>query len=71
MSKITEDMFDVRRIDRYLAEGALTEDQVKEHLAGLEDCAENAEPSAIQMVAHDRNRRVVISEEGGQEEDEG
>ncbi len=69
MPKITEDMFDVRKIDRFLAEKELTPAQVEEYLAGLEDCSENAEQSGIQMVAHDRSRRAVMSEEG-QEEDE-
>ncbi|MDO9280496.1 MAG: hypothetical protein Q7U06_01205 [Pseudomonadota bacterium] len=71
MSKLNEEMFDVRHLDRYLAEKVVTSAQLEEHLAGLEDCSENLEQSAIQMVAHDRHRRVVFSEEGGQDEDEG
>ncbi|MDP2314065.1 MAG: hypothetical protein Q8P41_14280 [Pseudomonadota bacterium] len=70
MSKINEAMFDVRHIERYLQEGMVTQAQYDEYVAGLEDCAENSEQSAIQMVAHDRNRRVIISEDGPQEEDE-
>ena len=71
MSKqLNEDMFDVRRIDRYLAEGALTQEDVKAYLDSLEDCSDNVETSGVQMVAHDRSRRALSSEEGGQEEDE-
>jgi len=71
MSKLNEDMFDVRKIDRFLAEGEITPEQVQAHLDSLEDCSDNMETSAIQMVGHDRSRRAVHSEEGGQEEDEG
>jgi hypothetical protein len=70
MSKISEVMFDVRNIERFLAEGEVTPEQVQAHLDGLEDCSDNMETSAIQMIGHERSRRAVSSEEGGQEEDE-
>jgi hypothetical protein len=70
MAKVQEDLFDVRRIERALAEGKLTPEQVKQELDGLEDCAADAEESSVRMVAYDRSRRV---EHGGDqpEEDEG
>jgi hypothetical protein len=71
MSQIPEEMFDVRKLERFVQEGLLTREQVDTWLSGLEDSAANSEQSSIQMVAHDRNRRILIAEEGGQEEDEG
>ena len=71
MSDINEEMFDVRKLERFVQEGRLTQAQVDEFIGGLEDCSANAEKSSIQMIAHDRSRRINLDDEGGQEEDEG
>jgi len=78
MSKINEEKFDVRQIDRFLAEDrekpAGEQTYLKEltaYVESLEDCSDNVDQSTIQMVGHDRHRRVVYSEEGAQDEDEG
>jgi ribulose bisphosphate carboxylase small subunit len=72
MPKVTEDLFDVRRIERALAEGHITPEQVQKHLESLEDCAGDAEESSIRMVAYDRSRRVEhAGGEAQHEEDEG
>ncbi|MDP2309541.1 MAG: hypothetical protein Q8P18_26195 [Pseudomonadota bacterium] len=78
MSKINDEMFDLRHSERYLQEDrdkpASEQKYLKaltEYLANLEDCSDNVEQSSIVMVAHDRHRRVVYSEEGVQDEDEG
>lgn len=68
---LPEDIFDVRKRERFLQEGLLTQEQVDAYLASLEDCGENAEQSGVQMVSHTRGRVFVSADEGGQEEDEG
>jgi hypothetical protein len=72
MSQTTlpEDIFDVRKRERFLQEGLLTQDQVDAYLSSLEDCADNMETSAIQMVSHGRVRGNISFEDGGPEEDE-
>jgi hypothetical protein len=71
MSQIPEDMFDVRKIERFLHEGLLTQDQVDAWLAGLEDCSANQETSSVQMIAHERASRVHFVDDGHRgEEDE-
>lgn len=71
MSQISEDMFDVRKIERFLSEGLLTQEQVDAWLAGLEDCSANQETSSVQMIAHERARRVHFSDDHRADEDEG
>lgn len=78
MSKINEETFDLRHSERFLQEDrekpAAEQHYLKdltEHLANLEDCSDNVEQSTIVMVAHNRHRRPVYTEEGGQDEDEG
>jgi hypothetical protein len=71
MPKISEEMFDVRKLERFLNEGMLTPEQVEEHLASLEDCADNVETSTVHMVTHHTGRRIVSSDEDRHEEEEG
>jgi hypothetical protein len=71
MPQFEEEVFDVRKLERALQEKSLTPAEVEAWLAGLEDCSANAETSHVQMIAHDRTRRALVSDEGGQEEDEG
>lgn len=68
---LPEDIFDVRKRERFLQEGLLTQEQVDAYLATLEDCAENAEQSAVQMTSHRTGRVFVSAEDHGPEEDEG
>lgn len=68
---VPEDLFDVRKRERFLQEGLLTQDQVDAYLASLEDCADNAEVSGVQMVSHGRSRSYVSAEGHATEEDEG
>jgi hypothetical protein len=58
MSKLSEEIFDLRTLERYLNDGTLTREQYEEYLAGLEDCASNADTAAAQMVAYRRSRRT-------------
>lgn len=51
-------LFDVRNVARYIAEGAVTQEDYQKHLDALEDCAANAEQSSVVMVSHARSRRV-------------
>jgi len=51
MSQVDETLFDVRHYERFIAEGRITQQQYDDHLAKLEDCAENAEDSAVRMQA--------------------
>ena len=54
MAQLPPEMFDLRHIDRYLAEGKVTREQDDAHLASLEDCADDAEPSAVRFIVSER-----------------
>lgn len=56
MANPSFEVFDVRTLERYLEDGTITRDQYNTFLAGLEDCADNAEQSSIQMQMHRRAR---------------
>lgn len=71
MPKLPEEMFDTRKTERYLSEGIITQAQLDEHLAGLEDCSADVDKSHIQMTAHARSRRFEPTEDTSAEEDEG
>ncbi|MFZ5476581.1 MAG: hypothetical protein ACOZNI_07380 [Myxococcota bacterium] len=71
MTKINEDLLDLRRVERAIHEGHLTAEQYQKHLDSLEDCAADAEESNVRMVAYDRSRRVEHGGDGQPEEDEG
>jgi hypothetical protein len=68
---LSEDLFDLRKRERFLHEGVLTQEQVDAYLASLEDCADNAEISGVQMVSHGRSRSYVSAEGHANVEDEG
>lgn len=51
MSQVDETLFDVRHVERFIAEGRITQKQYDDYLAGLEDCAKNAEESGVRMQA--------------------
>ena len=48
----TPDFLDVRVIERLIAEGRVTRDQVDAALAALPDMSENAEPSQVTFVTN-------------------
>jgi len=58
MSTPSFEVFDVRTLERYLEDGTITRDQYDTFLASLEDCADNAEQSSIQMQMHRRARNL-------------
>ena len=68
---LSEDLLDVRKRERFLHEGLISQEQVDAYLASLEDCADNADYSGVQMVSHGRSRSYVSAEGHGREEDEG
>ena len=71
MQKVSEELFDVRKLERFLHEGILTQAQVDEYLANLEDCADNSEVSSVHMVSHHSGRRVYVTDEDRHEDEEG
>lgn len=52
------ELFDLRNLERYFAEGKLTQEQYDTFLAGLEDSSDLAEVSSVQMLSHRRVRRM-------------
>lgn len=54
MSQLPENMFDVRHIERFLAEGKVSADQYKAYLDSLEDCGENMDKSGVKFLVHER-----------------
>lgn len=72
MPKVQEDYFDVRKVERSIADGHVTREQYDAYLASLEDCAEDAEESSVRMIGHDRGGRTsTLGEEHPHEEEEG
>jgi hypothetical protein len=65
-----EELFDIRKVERLVNDGTLTQDQVDAYLAALPDDADAVEISTVQMVRYDRSR-ASHGEEGSTEEDEG
>ncbi len=51
MSQVDETLFDVRHVERFIAEGRITRKQYDDYLAGLEDCAKNTDESNVRMQA--------------------
>ncbi len=45
-----EDVFDVRILNRQLAAGRVTQQELDQYLGELEDCSEEAEKTTTQMV---------------------
>jgi hypothetical protein len=68
--KLPEEIFDVRKRERFLQEGLLSQEQVDAYLNSLEDCADNADYSSVQMISHARGRVSGSGPEHGLEEDE-
>jgi hypothetical protein len=52
MSNPTPDSLDVRVIERLVAEGRLTREQVEAALAALPDLSDNVEPSQVTFVTN-------------------
>jgi hypothetical protein len=51
MSQVDESLFDVRHVERFIAEGRITQQQYNDYLDSLEDCSKNADESAVRMQA--------------------
>jgi hypothetical protein len=51
MSQVDETLFDVRHVERFIAEGRITQQQYNDYLESLEDCSKNADDSAVRMQA--------------------
>jgi hypothetical protein len=51
MSQVDETLFDVRHVERFIAEGRITQQQYNDYLESLEDCSKNADESAVRMQA--------------------
>jgi len=51
MSQVDETLFDIRHVQRFIAEGKITQKQYDEYLANLEDSAKNAEEATTRMQA--------------------
>lgn len=54
MSQLPLHMYDVRHIERFLAEGKVTREQYEAFLAEIEDCSENLEKSSVRFISTDR-----------------
>lgn len=68
-----DETFDVRKIERLIAEAKVTRDEYAAYLATLEDCAADAEESSVRFTAHDRGGRRgtdVFSDQGHHEHDD-
>ena len=63
------ELYDVRHIERFLAEGRITQAEYQAYLDGLEDDAEGAEVSAVRFVVSDPSRRPTPGEANGPEEE--
>jgi hypothetical protein len=48
---VDESVFDTRTIQRHLAAGRLTAEEMERHLASLEDCAEQVAWTATRMTS--------------------
>lgn len=51
MSQVDESLFDTRHVQRFIAEGKITQKQYDEYLASLEDSSKNAEEATTRMQA--------------------
>lgn len=63
MSTIDLAKFDVRTIERYLAEGRVTREEYAKHLASIEDSANNADESNVRMQAVNQRVNIIISDD--------
>jgi hypothetical protein len=63
-------LLDVRTIERFIAEGKVTVEAYEAALAGLEDCAADADESRLVFTSHARSRRVDFGAEPTGDEDE-
>ena len=66
----TFEMYDVRVLDRNRQGGAIKPEQYEKFFDDLEDCSDNADSSAVQMVARTLGRRVPLASDAAREEDE-
>lgn len=55
--------FDIRTVERFLADGSVRSEDYQAYLDSLEDCADNADISNVTMVAHRRPRRMESARE--------
>ncbi len=51
MSQVDDTLFDVRYVERFIAEGRVTREQYDEWLKGVEDCSKQGEESGVRMQA--------------------
>lgn len=73
MPNVSEELYDVRKIDRLIAEGIVTREQYDAYLASLEDCAADADESNLRFTVHDRGHRggIGVDLDHRHDEDEG
>jgi hypothetical protein len=64
---VDEAMFDTRTLQRHLAAGRLSPEEVNRHLASLEDCADQAGLTATRMTSG-AGVNVVPTEEENEED---
>lgn len=60
--------FDLRTLERFIADGSILPADYQAYLDGIEDSADNAEVSNVTMLTHRRTRRI---EHNSQDEEEG
>lgn len=63
------ELFDVRHIERFLAEGKVSQADYQKYLDSLEDCAEEAEVCSVRFIASDPTRRPVAGEANGPDDE--
>ena len=70
MSTVDLSKFDVRTIERYLAEGKVSRADYDAFLSSLEDCSTDAVEASVKFSSHSRGRRVEFGSEPGHDDDE-
>lgn len=65
-----ESLFDIRKVERFIAEGRITREQYQAFIDSLEDCSGDAETSSVRFVAG-QGRASFAGGEAPPEEDEG
>lgn len=68
---VSADPFDVRHIDRFLAEGKVSPEQYQAHLDSLEDSSENLDKSNVRFLSYNRHGPVGYGENARQDDEEG
>lgn len=65
-----ESLFDIRKVERFIAEGRITREQYQAYVDSLEDCSADADTSTVRFVAG-HGRTSVGGGEPHPDEDEG